>query len=342
MSVTLKQIAELAGVSRGTVDRALYDRGRVNPEVAAQIKKIAAELGYQPNRAGRALALAKNPIRIGVIVQSVETPFIQLVLEGVRRAAEELGEMGIQVLIRQVRSINIAAVQQIMDELLEEGCGGIALLPAENDALRQKIRRLHEERQLPVVTFNSDIVDAPRLCFVGLNNRLSGQTAAGLMHAIVHRTGPVLAITGHADKRAMRERADGFTEEIRAAYPSMPILPTQYCYDDDDLAYEITRQTLSAHNDLAGILICTYGQNGVCQALAEAGLTGAVPVIGYDLTPDNCENLRNGKVDFLLGQDSFSQGYRPIMILFDYLFTGKTPESEFSYTDIVIKTRYLV
>ena len=53
MGVTLQQIAEAAGVSRGTVDRALNDRGRIKPEVAEKIKKIAEEMGYQPNRAGR-------------------------------------------------------------------------------------------------------------------------------------------------------------------------------------------------------------------------------------------------------------------------------------------------
>ena len=47
MAVTLQQIAEFAGVSRGTVDRALHNRGRVNPEVAARIRKIADELGYR-------------------------------------------------------------------------------------------------------------------------------------------------------------------------------------------------------------------------------------------------------------------------------------------------------
>ena len=46
MAVTLQQIAELAGVSRGTVDRALHNRGRVNSEVALRIRKIADELGY--------------------------------------------------------------------------------------------------------------------------------------------------------------------------------------------------------------------------------------------------------------------------------------------------------
>ena len=72
MGVTLQQIAEAAGVSRGTVDRALNDRGRIKPEVAEKIKKIAEEMGYRPNRAGRALAMAKQSVRIGVILQSAD------------------------------------------------------------------------------------------------------------------------------------------------------------------------------------------------------------------------------------------------------------------------------
>ena len=46
MAVTIQQIAELAGVSRGTVDRALNHRGRIAPEVAERVWKIADELGY--------------------------------------------------------------------------------------------------------------------------------------------------------------------------------------------------------------------------------------------------------------------------------------------------------
>ena len=82
MAVTLQQIAEAAGVSRGTVDRALNNRGRIRPEVEERIKRIAREMGYQPSRAGRALAMAKRKIRIGVILQYMETPFMQQVLKG--------------------------------------------------------------------------------------------------------------------------------------------------------------------------------------------------------------------------------------------------------------------
>lgn len=56
MAVNAQKIAELAGVSRGTVDRALHNRGRIRPEVAARIQEIAAELGYKPNLVGQALS----------------------------------------------------------------------------------------------------------------------------------------------------------------------------------------------------------------------------------------------------------------------------------------------
>ena len=52
MAITLNQIAEICGVSRGTVDRALHNKGNVRPAVAERIKAVATEYGYTPNRAG--------------------------------------------------------------------------------------------------------------------------------------------------------------------------------------------------------------------------------------------------------------------------------------------------
>ena len=73
MAITLNQIAEICGVSRGTVDRALHNKGNVRPAVAERIKAVANEYGYTPNRAGLALSRASHPIRIGVIIISVQT-----------------------------------------------------------------------------------------------------------------------------------------------------------------------------------------------------------------------------------------------------------------------------
>jgi len=74
-NVSIKQIADLAGVSRGTVDRALNDRYGIDPDLKARILKIATDLGYRSNRAGKMLSIRKSPLRIGVQMPSIGNDF---------------------------------------------------------------------------------------------------------------------------------------------------------------------------------------------------------------------------------------------------------------------------
>ena len=79
MSITITQIAKLAGVSRGTVDRVIHQRGRVAPEVEKRIRDIMDENDYHPNMLGRALAVSKTPLTIGMIMIEKGNPFFQLI-----------------------------------------------------------------------------------------------------------------------------------------------------------------------------------------------------------------------------------------------------------------------
>ena len=72
---TIREIAELAGVSRGTVDRVLNHRGSVNAATAALVNDIAKKLDYKPNRAGIALAAQRKMVRIGVVLFDTGNPF---------------------------------------------------------------------------------------------------------------------------------------------------------------------------------------------------------------------------------------------------------------------------
>ena len=92
---TIKDIADLAGVSRGTVDRVLNNRGAVSPETAEKVLEIVRALDYRPNKAGIALAAQKKKYRIGVILFSEHNPFFDEVMEGVRKKAAELQDYGI-------------------------------------------------------------------------------------------------------------------------------------------------------------------------------------------------------------------------------------------------------
>ena len=155
MAVTLVEIASLAGVSRGTVDRALNNRGRVDPEVAERVRRIAAELGYRPNREGRLLALAKNPIKIGIIVQSVETMFMHMVFEEVMRTQAQLTTPGAEIYVRPIQGVDADRQLAAIDELIALGINGLALSPAADERVRARVRELSPK--IPVVTFNTDL-----------------------------------------------------------------------------------------------------------------------------------------------------------------------------------------
>ena len=98
MAVTIQQIAEKAGVSRGTVDRALNQRGRINPEVAERVCKIAEEMGYVQKGRNKK---SGNKLKIGVVTQLSKSPFMLEVNRGIGRARQELGERGIQVIVKE-------------------------------------------------------------------------------------------------------------------------------------------------------------------------------------------------------------------------------------------------
>lgn len=87
---TIKEIAALAGVSRGTVDRVLNHRGCVSPATAEKIERLARDLDYRPNRAGLVLAAQKKNLTLGVILFSGDNPFYIDVLAGVQEKAQEL------------------------------------------------------------------------------------------------------------------------------------------------------------------------------------------------------------------------------------------------------------
>lgn len=338
MAITLAKIAELAGVSRGTVDRALNNRGRVDSEVASRIKRIAKEHDYQPNRAGKALALAKNPLKIGVVLQSVETKFMSMVLEGVEHARDTLAEHGAQVIIKTTESISVESQLALLEELLALGAEGIAIAPANDDRIREKLTEI--AKHVPIVTFNTDMPACGRMCFVGQNTYESGRAAAGLMAMLLGDTGKVLVITGHPSNLSHMRRSDGFMDELVAVAPGIEMLPLEKCYDRNDIAHEIVCDMLRAYPDITGVFLSANGQVGACRALQELGLQDKVKLICYDLTPENRENVLNGTIDFLIDQDSFKQGTLPAQTLYDFLFSGAMPENEMMLTDITIKTKY--
>ena len=347
MAGTIQQIAELAGVSRGTVDRALNNRGRINPEVAKRIEQIANEIGYVPKhrkKAGQSVGEADREriSRIGVVTQLSQSSFMIQVNKGLQDASDRLRERGIEVVIKENASVDEQQQLAALQELEEEGMDALAIMPVECDSIREKINQLVEEKHIPVVTFNTDIVGTKRTCFVGLDNWKSGQAAAGLMGLMMHGHGKVLGITGYFSNSAGSRRVDGFVAELKKNFSDMELVGVQSSLDHTEEVEKIIVNAMTAFPDLEGIFVASGGQAGVKRAFERVNLEKRPYVIIYDLTPKNKNALLEGTVAFLIDQEGYEQGYRALTILEDMIKRGISPENEYMYTEINIKTKYNV
>ena len=339
MAVTIQQIADKAGVSRGTVDRALNHRGRIAPEVAERIQGIADQMGYV-TKTKRKDKEKEIIAKIGVVTQLAHASFMLEINRGIREAREELKERGIQVLVKEVASVDAKEQLCAIEELIQEKIQGLAVMPVESEKIRMCLNQLIEDMKIPVVTFNSDIVGIKRSCFVGMDNKKSGRAADGLLGTLTRGKGKILIITRYFSNPVNNFRVDGFVEELKESYPELEIAGVQASFDETKEVQRIIENGMMAVSGISGILVVSGGQAGVAEAFSTLKLDRRPYVVIYDHTPKNEKALRENTVDFLIDQNGYVQGYRPLNILADMILKGKLPEEEYLYTDIKIMTKY--
>lgn len=332
---TIKEIAALAGVSRGTVDRVLNNRGSVSPATAAKINEIAKALDYKPNKAGLVLAAQKKKLKLGVILFSTDNPFFADVLKGVNEKAEDLAGYNCTVLVKQI-PINVEAQLNAIDELVHEEVNGLALAPYNDDLIRVRINALYEQG-IPVVTLNTDIENSRRLAYVGSNYSKSGATAAGLLKHMTHDTVHIGIITGSSDILCHTERIAGFTDTLKPEQNRMHIVAVIETQDDEIESYEQTSRLLKAHPEINALFFAAGGVYGGCRAVTSLHLAGKLCVIAFDKADTTAEFLRTGVLSAVICQQPRIQGKKPLELLFAYLSSGELPEKEYNYTAVDIR-----
>lgn len=336
---TMKEIADLAGVSRGTVDRVLNHRGSVNPATAAKIKEIVKALDYKPNRAGLVLAAQKKRLKLGVILFSAENPFYLDVLKGVQEKAKELASYNCSVLIKQIKG-TVEEQLRAIDALVAEEVHGIALAPFNEEIIRQKINTLYQA-SIPVVTLNTDIENTHRIAYVGSHYSKSGETAAGLMHLMMMGMSElnVGIITGSSHILCHTERIRGFINALKSHNPNTQIIEVVENHDDEFESYEVTTQLLTNYPQMNALFFAAGGVYGGCRSVSSLGLAGKIRIITFDNVPTTKELVMEEIIAATICQQPELQGSKPLDILFTYLTTGELPKQEYHYVAVDIRIK---
>ena len=338
LAVTIKDIADAAGVSRGTVDRVLNNRGGVKPELEHRIRELIRELDYRPNRAGKVLAALKKPMKIGCLLPGVGNPFFDSIIRGFRQAERELSDFGISLEITLVKGfdpdVHAWALKELAGKNISALCAATVDVPQVREAVNTVIAS-----GIPVAAVNSDLSGTGRLFYVGCNYPESGRTAAGIFHLARRGGMEVLVVTGSLNMQGHSQRIRAFREELAALADDCRVARIIEAGDDAEVAYRKTRAALAADQGINGVYITSGGTDGACRAVCEAGLAGKIPVVCFDDVPATRRFLREGVVTATICQEPFQQGYRSVRMLFDYLMNGRAPDESFNYTNTVIKIR---
>ena len=339
MAVTIKKIAELAGVSVGTVDRALHDRGRVDPKVAQRIKQIAIELNYRPNSVAKSLSTRNRNLTITVIlhVQNMNI-FFQDVIDGIKKCKEEIKDFGISVDICFCPDFNAEAQLKLIDQAIDNGTNAIILVPINSLLIRRRINQLHAEG-FPVVFMTNIIENTEFLSYVGCDYTLTGRITAGILNMLRPEGGELLVFSPSFQMQGHILRANGLKSELAESYPA--IYPhTVYELTGSDIKdYQITADALKEHADTK-LIVCPGAYSfGNLQAIQEQGYLQNAKLICYDYSDAIGSMIQNREITAAITQCPQEQGYTAVKILFEYLSANKEPRFKHHYirTRIILK-----
>lgn len=198
---TMKTIADKLGISIGTVDRALKNRGRINENTRQQVLEMADKLGYRPNVLASTLSRSQK-VHVIALYPAKNEVFFNEISTGMSAALRELSNYGVTLERMHTIRHSLLSQKQILTQLAErmESWDALILAAAHPTALNEQINAFVEAGKT-VITINSDAVASKRLFFVGQDQFSSGASpptswASSCMARARWRSSPASATCG--------------------------------------------------------------------------------------------------------------------------------------------------
>ena len=331
--VGVQDIANALRISRETVDRALHNRGGVNPATKRRVLRAAQRLGYRPNLAARYLS-SKKRLTIGVALPLEVAFFYDDIREGIFEAASVFEPLGVKILHRTYKRFGEHEIDAVRD-VLQEDIRGLVISPAYPNRLRPYIDEA-ARRNIPVVCVATDAPETKRLTSISVDPVVSGALAGELMGYFLHEGGNVVVFIGMHATVDHEQKLRGFRSSLGAFCPKGKIAAVVETHDEAREAYLKCRDILEQQQPVKGIYVATANSMPVLRALEELGLGGKVRVICTDLFPAMLAHVKSGTVAATIHQRPREQGRTAFRAIVRYLTEGIRPEPRISLNPAVV------
>ena len=271
------------------------------------------------------MAENKKNTKIGVLFSNKDNPFYESLLQGIRDyAAASFPDCEI---IYEQTAFSVEAQCKKLQEMCKLNLSGLILTPIDNPEVLENMVPYYD-KNIPIVTLNTDLPRSRRLAFVGSDNYKCGRASGELLKLITGGKGEVAVVTGSRDFIAHEKRISGFKDYLKENAPKLVIEDIIECKNDDYTAYDLTNRLLLTYPTLTAMYFTAGGVVGACKALDQMTVPKNISVVAFDVTERTKEYLKKGIITAALVQNPTEQGQKAMEILCDYISKGKTPKTD--------------
>jgi LacI family transcriptional regulator len=271
--VTIREIAEKAGVSVNSVSRALNDKNDIGEKTKAHIKKIAEELGYIRHIAASGLRSGGTK-SIGVIVTHIDNAFFSRILQGINDC---VAEKGYTILILSSNE-DVEVEARDIRLLMAYRVSGILIAPAYD--LKNKID--YSTIQAPYIEIVRHISRSASGYYIS-DSRKSGELAAERFISMGRRKCAYLGFEKPVS--CNKDRMNGYAQRLRKESLSFGTRSIRTCEANTEAAFKTMTQWIDDGFDFDGLFVYNDAMAfGAIRALVDSGvkIPRDVSVIGHD------------------------------------------------------------
>ena len=341
MKITVKDIARLSGVSKGTVDRVLHNREGVSKKSYAKVMKVVRESGYEPNVYASLLARHEERIIAVLMPSSSEGDYWSLIAEGIAKTAPAAGNFGLIIKTVGYDQYNLDSFLAACEDVIAMRPAGVILPPMfkiETLTFAGKLKQLN----IPYVYIDSKIDDPGYLAFFGMPAYRAGYLCAAILtdDGNVSGVGAVRVIRDkkrHSDPT--KNRRSGCLDFLEEFFPNCK-KEAVFVNPAEPEKIEPTLDAFFAANPEISHLLMFNSRLYLIVPWLRKHPERKLRIIGFDNLPANVDALREGLVTVLITQRPEEQIHGAIDALINYIVFGREPAVRDNFMHMDILTRF--
>jgi LacI family transcriptional regulator len=336
--IGIPEIARLANVTIGTVDRALHGRKGISEGTRKRILEIARNVGYRPNPAARALSVGRERLCIGVCIpQEIRYYFDQIRL-GISAEARRAELFAVELIWRQPAHLGAAEIENVM-ELVDCKPKALILTPGDPDALGPVIDEA-ERKNVRVICVDTDAPSTRRSTAVCVDGEVSGKLAAELLGGLVPPGSPVAVVTGMLTTEDHRRKTQAFLDAWPRFCDGGVVAELIEAHENEEEGFQKCFALLN-QRELAGVYVNTVNCLPVCRAIGALGQSGRVKLVTSDLFREMGPYFEKGTISASIYARPYVQGEIAMRVALDHLVHGAPiPAPHYLAPQVVMRSTF--